>query len=250
MLGGRTAVLLVAAAAALCAWPVTGAGAGSDVAKARTVQIVFTGKGGGRYLDHTRWLHEVTRQCYASRLADETLTVRWRIEWTARLVPGAKGYVLRAPARGNDAIAGSVDGTAVQDNCDSAEEEPGWAGSSVCKSDLDLHTNGDLSVRRAAGGLRLDLRGPKYKSPGHPCELDIRNDQLVTSVAVAPSALGRLAAGRSLTVPVGTRHAAPGIEYLPTRNCSHFPHLYDGVEYLYDCDDTLIWNGAVTIRAL
>ena len=134
MLGGRTAVLLVAAAAALCAWPVAGAGAGSDVARARTVQIVFTGKGGGRYLDHTRWLHEVTRQCYASRLADETLSVRWRIEWTARLVPGAKGYVLRAPARRNDAIAGSVDGTAVQDNCDSAEEEPGWAGTSSARA--------------------------------------------------------------------------------------------------------------------
>jgi hypothetical protein len=250
VLGGRTAVLLVAAAAALFAWPVAGAGAGSDVAKARTVQIVFTGKGGGRYLDHTRWLHEVTRQCYASKLADETLSVRWRIEWTARLVPGAKGYVLRAPARRNDAIAGSVEGTAVQDNCDSAEEEPGWAGTSVCKSDLDLHTNGDLSVRKAAGSVRLELRGPKYKSPGHPCELDIRNDQLVTSVALAPAALARLAGGRAVSVPVGTRHAAPGIEYLPTRNCSHFPHLYDGVEYLYDCDDTLIWNGAVTIRAL
>jgi hypothetical protein len=241
---------LVAAAAALFAWPVAGAGAGSDVAKARTVQIVFTGKGGGRYLDHTRWLHEVTRQCYASKLADETLSVRWRIEWTARLVPGAKGYVLRAPARRNDAIAGSVEGTAVQDNCDSAEEEPGWAGTSVCKSDLDLHTNGDLSVRKAAGSVRLELRGPKYKSPGHPCELDIRNDQLVTSVALAPAALARLAGGRAVSVPVGTRHAAPGIEYLPTRNCSHFPHLYDGVEYLYDCDDTLIWNGAVAIKPL
>ena len=250
MLGGRTAVLLVAAAAALCAWPVAGAGAGSDVARARTVQIVFTGKGGGRYLDHTRWLHEVTRQCYASRLADETLSVRWRIEWTARLVPGAKGYVLRAPARRNDAIAGSVDGTAVQDNCDSAEEEPGWAGTSECTSDLDLHTNGDLSVRRAVGGMRLELRGPKYKSPGHPCELDIRNDQLVTSVALETTALARLAAGRALTIPIGTRHPAPGVAYLPTRNCSHFPHLYDGVEYLYDCEDTLIWNGAVTIRAL
>jgi len=37
---------------------------------------------------------------------------------------------------------------------------------------------------------------------------------------------------------------------VPTRNCSHFPHLYDGVEYLYDCDDTLIWNGAVAIKPL
>src|SRR6185437_15791328 len=179
VLGGRTAVLLVAAAAALGAWPVAGAGAGSDVARARTVQIVFTGKGGGRYLDHTRWLHEVTRQCYASRLADETLSVRWRIEWTARLVPGAKGYLLRSTARRTDAIAGSVKGTTVQDNCDSAEEEPGWAGTSTCESDLELHTNGDLGVARTAGGLRLGLRGPKYRSPGHPCELDIRNDQLV-----------------------------------------------------------------------
>jgi hypothetical protein len=169
-----------------------------------------------------------------SRLADETLPVRWRIEWTALLVPGAKGYVLRAPGRRNDAIAGSVDGTAVQDNCDSAEEEPGWAGTSVCKSDVKLHTNGDLSVRRATGRLRLELRGPKYKSPGHPCELDIRNDQLVTSVALETTALARLAAGCALTVPVGTRHQASGVAYVPTRNCSHFPHLYDGVEYLYD----------------
>ena len=37
---------------------------------------------------------------------------------------------------------------------------------------------------------------------------------------------------------------------MPARSCSHFPHLYDGVEYLYDCDDTLIWTGSVTIRPL
>ena len=240
---------MVAAAAALCAWPVAGAGAGSDVSGARTVQIVFTGKGGGRYLDHTRWLHEVTRQCYASRLADETLSVRWRIEWTARLVPGPKGYVLRAPEGTTRSPAPST-GPPSRTNCDSAEEEPSWAGTSVCKSDLDLHTNGDVSVKRAAGGLRLEPRGPKYRSPGQPFELDIRNDQLVTSVALETAALARLAAGRALTAPVGTRHPARGVAYVPTRNCSHFPHLYDGVEYLYDCDDTLIWNGAVTIRAL
>jgi hypothetical protein len=246
-----TAVLLVAAAAALCAWPVAGAGAGSDVARARTVQIVFTGKGGGRYLDHTRYLHEVNRECYARRLADETLSVRWQIEWTAVLVPGTKGFVLHSPARRNDAIAGSVDGETVQDSCDSAEEEPGWAGTSVCKSDLDLHTNGALAARRTAAGLRLDLRGPKYKSPGHPCELDIRNDQLVAAVVLDPTLLSRVSSGRAVSVPVGTRHPAPpGIAYVPTRYCSHFPHLYDGVEYLYDCEDTLIWNGAVTIRPL
>jgi hypothetical protein len=244
----RSAVLLVAAVAALCAWPGSAANATGNTDKARRVTIVFTGKGGGRYLDHTRWLHEVTRQCYASRLADEDLSVRWRIEWTATLVPGAKGYVLRSPARRTDAIAGSVDGTAVQDNCDSAEEEPGWAGTSVCKVGLDLHTNGALAVTRTAAGLRLLLRGPKYKSPGHPCELDIRNDQLVTAVSLDRTLLGKLSVGRAVSVPVGTRHPVPGINYVPTRSCSHFPHLYDGVEYLYDCDDTLIWNGAVVIR--
>jgi hypothetical protein len=240
--------LLVAAVAALCAWPAAGAGAPGSAGKARPVKIVFTGKGGGRYLDHTRWLHEVTRQCYASRVADEDLSVRWRIEWTATLVPGANGYVLRSPARRTDSIAGSVDGTAVQDNCDSAEEEPGWAGTSVCERDLDLHTNGALSVTRMAAGLRLLLRGPRYKSPGRPCELDIRNDQLVTAVSLDKALLGRLSAGRAVSVPVGTRHPVSGIAYVPTRNCSHFPHLYDGVVYLYDCDDTLIWSGSVTIR--
>lgn len=240
-------MLLVAAAAALCAWPAAGAAAGGERAKARTVHIVFTGKGGGRYLDHTRWLHEVTRQCYASRLADETLAVQWRIEWTATLVPGSKGYVLRSPARRTDAIAGSVKGTAVQDNCDSADEEPGWAGTSVCRTPLELHTNGNLIASRTAGGLRLDLRGPQYRSPGKPCELDVRNDQLVAALTLGPADLSRISAGRSLSIPVGTRHPSSGVEYRPTRNCSHFPHLYDGVEYLYDCDDTLIWNGAVII---
>ena len=239
--------MLVAAVAALWALPAAGAGAERGAVKARPVTIVFTGKGGGRYLDHTRYLHEATRQCYASRLADETLHVRWRIEWTATLVPGAEGYALRAPARRTDAIGGSVDGTSVQDNCDSAEEEPGWAGTSACNADLELHTNGALTATRAAGGLRLDLVGPRYRSPGHPCELDIRNDQLVTAVSLDGTLLSRLASGRTVTVPVGTRHPAPGITYVPTRNCSHFPHLYDGVEYLYDCDDTLIWTGAVTI---
>ena len=238
---------MVAAAAALCAWPAAGAG---DVgaAKARTVHIVFTGKGGGRYLDHTRWLHEITRECYASRLADELLSVQWRIEWTATLVPGAKGYVLRSPARRADAITGSVDGTAVQDNCDSADDEPGWAGTTTCQADLDLHTNGSVSATRTADGLLLDLRGPQYRSPGKPCELDIRNDQLVAGVTLDAAALSKLASGRPVSSPVGTRHPSAGIQYKATRSCSHFPHIYDGVVYLYDCDDTLIWNGSVTIR--
>lgn len=231
--------------AALCAWPM----AGTASPKAQAVTITFTGKGGGRYLDHTRWLREDTRQCYASLLADEDLRVQWQIQWTGTLAPGSKGYRLRKPARAQDAIKGSVKGTAARDSCDSAEEEPGWGGTTVCDSALGLHTNGSISARAAAGGLRIDLRGPKYKSPGTPCELDIRNDQLVAAVQLDAAALARVAAGKAVTVPVGTRHPAPaGVSYKAVRSCSHFPHLYDGVVYLYECDDTLIWSGSVTIR--
>src|SRR5262249_48372627 len=153
-------------------------------------------------------------------------------EWTATLVPGSKGYVLRSPARRTDAIKGSVDGSAVQDNCDSADEEPGWAGTTTCQVGLDLHTNGDLSAARTAAGLRLGLSGPQYESPGKPCELDIRNDQLVAGVTLDPTVLAKISSGRAASFPVGTRHPGAGIQYKATRSCSHFPHIYDGVVYL------------------
>ena len=240
------AVAVAALAVAACAWPLVGA---ASHQKAQTVQITFTGKGGGRYLDHTRWLREDTRECYASLLADEDLRVQWRIAWTGTLAPGARGYSLRQPTRGNDSIAGSVNGSAVKDSCDAADEEPGWSGTTVCRAALDLHTNGGLAAVAVPGGIRLNFRGPVYKSPGSPCQLDIRNDQLVAAVELDKAALDRLAAGKAVTVPVGTRQPAPaGIKYKPVRSCSHFPHLYDGTEYLYECDDTLIWSGSVVIR--
>ena len=237
---------VAALAVAACAWPLVGT---ASHQKPQAVQITFTGKGGGRYLDHTRWLREDTRECYASLLADEDLRVQWRIAWTGTLAPGAKGYSLRQPARGNDSIAGSVDGSAVKDSCDAADEEPGWSGTTTCKTALELHANGGVAARAVGGGLRIIFRGPVYKSPGAPCQLDIRNDQLVAAVQLDQAALDRIAAGKTVTIPVGTRHPAPsGITYKPVRSCSHFPHLYDGTEYLYDCDDTLIWSGSVTIR--
>jgi hypothetical protein len=241
------AVAVAGLAVVALMWPLVGT---ASQQKPQAVQIIFTGKGGGRYLDHTRWLREDTRECYASLLADEDLRVQWRIAWTGTLAPGAKGYSLRSPARGNDSIAGSVNGSAVKDSCDAADEEPGWSGTTVCKAALDLHANGGLAARTTARGLRVIFRGPVFKSPGNPCQLDIRNDQLVAAVQVDRAALDRLAAGKAVTVPVGTNHPAPGVTYKAVRSCSHFPHLYDGTEYLYDCDDTLIWSGSVTIRPL
>jgi hypothetical protein len=228
---------------------VAGAGARSTAGRAQAVRIVFTGKGGGRYLDHTRWLREDTRLCYARRTADEDLSVSWRIVWTGSLVSSGSGFSLRNLTRGDTAIAGAVDGTSVRDSCDSADEEPGWSGSSVCRTSLGTRSAGALVPRTRSDGLALNLRGPVFMSPGTPCELDIRNDQLVAGPRLDASALRRLAAGKAVSIPVGTRHPTPGVAYEATRSCSLFPHLYDGIVYLYECDDTLIWGGAVTIAA-
>jgi hypothetical protein len=228
-------------------WPVVGAGAQSNAGRAQTVRIVFTGKGGGRYLDHTRWLREDTRLCYARRIADETLSVRWRIVWTATLMRTAGVYALGRPARREGTIEGSVTGSSVRDSCDSADEEPGWNGSAVCEGTLAVHSDGLLSSSRKGDEVRLGLRGPVYASPGSPCELDVRNDQLVAAAALGPAHLARLAEGKQVAMPVGTRHPALGVAYVPTRSCSLFPHIYDGVVYLYECDDTLVWSGTLSI---
>ena len=241
------AASLVAICTAMLAWPVAGVGAEAGSAAGQTVRIVFTGQGGGRYLDHTRWLREDTRLCYASRLADEDLSVRWRLEWTATLHRTAAGYALSKPTMVEPSIAGSVDGTSVRDSCDSADEEPGWSGESTCRTSLALRSSGGLSARGHRDGLRVGLRGPVFASPGSPCELDIRNDQLVAGVVLTPDLLARIASGRGLAMPVGTRHPRAGVSYEATRSCSHFPHLYEGVVYLYDCDDTLIWSGGLSI---
>ena len=243
----RRAASLLALCAALLAWPVIGAGAEARSTSARTVRIVFTGKGGGRYLDHTRWLREDTRLCYASLLADEDLSVRWRLSWTATLRRTAKGYVLGNVTASEPSIGGSVLGRAVRDSCDSADEEPGWSGESTCRSALDTRSSGGISARGRRGSVLIALRGPVYASPGSPCELDIRNDQLVATAELAPETLARVVAGRTVTMPVGTRHPRAGVSYLATRSCSHFPHIYDGVVYLYDCDDTLVWSGGLSI---
>ena len=67
-------------------------------------------------------------------------------------------------------------------------------------------------------------------------------------MALSQPELGRLAAGKAISVAVGTRHPGPGDRYLARQFCSAFPHIYDGVVYLYDCDDTLTWKGTVTLR--
>src|SRR5215831_7743576 len=137
MPGGRVrAAMLLAVAAALTiagASQATPAPAGTGSAN---VRIEFTGKGGGRYLDVTRWLREDTRECYARRTADETVSVSWKIVWTAKLVAKSGRWALVAPTRKAATVAGSVTGNAVRDSCDAAEEAPDWNGTSVCRHPL------------------------------------------------------------------------------------------------------------------
>ena len=134
----------------------------------------------------------------------------------------------------------------MRDGCDVSDPDvdQGWIGSDKCAGRLPIKLSGGAAVR---GGV-LALRGPVYGSPPTPCELAVRNDQLAAHVALPPRALARLAAGKTVSVPVGTANPGPGDRYLARRFCSAFPHIYDGVVYLYDCDDTLAWKGTVTLR--
>ena len=239
-------ILCVCAAAALLG-PLAAATRADSTRNVTELRIVFTGKGGGRYLDVTRWLHDDTRECYARRTADETLSVSWRIVWTVPMRARGDDYALGSPARRAHVISDRVAGDTVRDSCDAAEEEdPGWAGKSPCNSALPIVGQGSVGTSAFSGGL-LSFRGPKFGSPSSPCELDVRNDQLAAHVALSNDDLDDIAAGRPVSARVGTDHPGPGDDYLATRNCSAFPHIYDGVVYLYDCDDTLTWSGSVTI---
>jgi hypothetical protein len=217
------------------------------------VRVVFTGKGGGRYLDVTRWLEDSTRECYARQTTDETLSVSWTISWNAQLVVRGKHRVLIPGARGNAQVTGGVQGTTVRDYCDEPDDGPGdvgpdWPGTTHCDGPLDVRSDGALLARRAATNRLLFFRAPQFGSPAEPCELRVRNDQLVADVLARQSLLERVATSTgSVAAAVGTRHPAPGVHYQATRTCSEFPHIYDGIVYLYDCEDTLVWSGTVTI---
>jgi hypothetical protein len=225
-----------------------GLGAAASRGAGSRVQIVFVGKGGGRYLDVTRWLREATRECYARRTADETVAVSWRLVWTARLTRTSRGIALAGVRASSAAVAGRVRGTSVRDSCDAAEEEePGWAGTSHCDSPMPVVARGALAADRASSGVSLSLRGPTYGGPSHPCELDIRNDQLGAHFLLGSDALAKLAAGGAVKAPVGTDHARAGDRFERTRQCSAFPHIYEGVVYIYDCEDTLAWSGTLSV---
>jgi hypothetical protein len=238
--------LSLGAFVALGALTLATASAGGSIASPRRVEVTFTGQGGGRYLDVTRWLRDDTRDCYARRTADETVSVSWTLRWQGSLVRTSRGYALRGLAPLRPAVKGSIKGTTVRDGCDVADPDvdAGWIGSDKCAGTLPVKQQGGAAARAGV----LALRGPVYGSPPRPCELSVRNDQLAAHVALTPNALARLSAGRAVTVPVGTASPGPGDNYVARRLCSAFPHIYDGVVYLYDCDDTLAWKGTVTLR--
>jgi hypothetical protein len=247
MAGERVGSVMLSALCAALVFAVAGAShanAAPGTSASAKVRIVFTGKGGGRYLDITRWLHEDTRECYARRTGDETVSVAWKITWTGRLVQKAGEWKLVASVRKAASIAGKVTGSAVRDSCDSADEDPTWSGSTTCNHQLPVRSEG--GVRLSRGG-RLHVRGPSFGSPGGLCDLDVRNDQLQAHV-LAPDSLRRLVEDRkSVSVRLGTAHPTSVDAYVPTAFCSAFPHIYEGVVYLYDCLDTLIWNGTLSL---
>lgn len=244
---------LAAASLAILVLPVGAASEASPGGKPVPVRVVFTGKGGGRYLDVTRWLEEDTRECYARQTTDETLSVSWRITWNARLVTRHGHRELIPRRRTGSMVAGRVQGATVRDFCDEPEDGPtdvgpDWPGTTHCDGSLGVRSSGSLAARMVLA-TRLDFRGPEFGSPPRPCDLSVRNDQLVADVVARPSLLAKVAASsRPVSAEVGTTHPGPGVHYQGTRTCSAFPHIYDGIVYLYDCQDTLVWDGKVTIE--
>src|SRR3954447_11938159 len=231
-------VLLVAAALAVPAV------AGSRAAPTH-VRVSVTGKGGGRYLDVTRWLEDAGRECYARKTADETLSVSWQGDWNA-VVTDRGGLRVTGPVRRG--VQGTVIGSAVRDFCDEPEEglaevSADWPGATECTGAMAIQAQ--PFVRASA--RTLTLQGPAYGSPPRPCELFVRHDQLSAVVTLTPQAISRLEAGHTVSMAVGTRHPTPGKSYEATRTCSQFPHVYDGIVYLYDCEDTLAWNGTLVL---
>jgi hypothetical protein len=136
-----------------------------------------------------------------------------------------------------------VTGKAVRDSCDAAEDEPGWGGTDQCNLPLPVKSAAGIQV--AADG-RIHVRAPGFGSPGVACDLAVRNDQLEAHV-LNPIALQRVLSGRTFATAVGTRHPSAADQYVPTQFCSAFPHIYEGIVYIYDCLDTLIWNGKVSV---
>jgi hypothetical protein len=227
-----------------------------STAKTAKVRIVFTGKGGGRYLDVTRWLEESTRECYARQTADETLSVSWSLTWNATLVERDGRYGLRSQTRPKGTVEGSVDGTAVRDFCDEPDPDledigPDWPSTTSCERSIGASSTGSLRrVELDGSRATILLRGPVYETPPGPCELSVRNDQLVASVATDQPAVRQLTGRGTVSILTGTRHPGHGVTYTPTQFCSAFPHIYEGIVYLYSCEDTLIWGGKITLTRL
>src|SRR5262249_48158105 len=115
---------------------------------------------------------------------------------------------------------------------------------SECQDPLPVKSPGGVQLSPAG---RLHVLGPVYGSPGSGCELEVRNDQLEAHLIAPASLLKLVQTGKRVSVPVGTRHPTPADQYVATQFCSAFPHIYEGVVYLYDCLDTLIWNGQLSI---
>src|SRR5436309_14384845 len=121
--------LALALLPALMALSLAAGSAGSNTPT--RVQITFTAAGGGRYLDVTRWLRDDTRDCYARRTADETVSVSWTLGWTGSLVRTSRGYAVRGLSPLRPAVKGSIRGITVRDGCDAADPAiaAGWVGS-------------------------------------------------------------------------------------------------------------------------
>lgn len=253
--GGRTPLLgaLFAGLLLVSSSGISSAGGSplaNDARSVTTVRISVSASGGGEYRDLFRLLTEVGRECYARKTEDQTLSLAWNLSWNGSIVRDGPGYRLRVSAPDRRQISGTVTGTSVRDGCDEPDEaDPLWVGSDRCDGPLPVLRGVALrpGKPRRAGSTPLVLEGPRFGSPPPPCELEVRNDQLVAHVAPNLGALARAPAGTVVSIPLGTNHPRTGDPFLAVQSCTAVPHTYDGLVWLYDCTDELIWEGALVI---
>ena len=169
----------------------------------------------------------------------QTLSVSWTISWNAQWCSaGSATCWCRARVA---KVAGSVHGRTVRDYCDEPQDLPTTAsrlaGHARCDGALGVRSNG---LSAPSGGGTLLLRGPEFAARRSRATSASATDQLVARVLAPQSLLAKVATSLRRYRRGRTRHPAPDVHYQGTRTCSAFPHIYDGIVYLYDCEDTLV----------
>ena len=180
----------------------------------------------------------------------------WTLGWTVTVVQRGSKTELRSATPTQRVIQGSVRGDAVRDFCDEpdeglAEVGPDWPGTTQCDGPMQtclarMGRGHDAARSRTSSCAGRSSAAPRGRASS-TCATTSSKRPSRSSRTRPDASRDRVRASRWRSARA-TR--APRKSYVPTRLCSHFPHVYDGIVYLYDCEDTLTWDGSVTLTRI